>query len=144
MIIMTFGGPKTSLHGKTLRKNWLTSCRAIWILYLEIDWRANEPLERDLDINWRADELSKLYTLESTDEPTSHLNEIGLQKVALYSVVKPNFFLRFLQFTVFPWCKDRPHIVMFWWEWLGRFKWRATGLDTSVWFFSTSRWCSWN
>ena len=57
------------------RKNWLTSRRAIWIIYLEIDWRADEPLKRDLGIDWRADE-----PLE-TDKPS---------KVALYSVVKPN------------------------------------------------------
>ena len=30
---------------------------------------------------------------------------------------------------MFPWCKESPQIVMLWWEWLGRLKWRATGLD---------------
>ena len=28
---------------------------------------------------------------------------------------------------MFPWCKDSSQIVMLWWEWLGRLKWRATG-----------------
>ena len=31
---------------------------------------------------------------------------------------------------------------MLWWEWLGRLKWRATGLDASVLFCSASRRCS--
>ena len=43
---------------------------------------------------------------------------------------------RFLRLSVFPWCKDSPQIVMLWWEWLGRLKWRATGLDASVLFCS--------
>ena len=43
---------------------------------------------------------------------------------------------------MFPWGKDEPQIVMLWWEWLGRLKWRATGLDTSVLFSSASRRCS--
>ena len=43
---------------------------------------------------------------------------------------------------MFPWCKDKPQIVMLWWEGLGRLKWRATGLAVSVSFFSTSPRCS--
>ena len=43
---------------------------------------------------------------------------------------------------MFPWCKDRPQIVMLWWESLGRLKWRATGFAASVSFLSTSRRCS--
>ena len=31
---------------------------------------------------------------------------------------------------------------MLWWEWLGRLKWRATGLDASVLFCCASRRCS--
>ena len=41
-------------------------------------------------------------------------------------------FSRFLRLSVFPWCKDRAQIVMLWWEWLGRSKWPAIGLDASV------------
>ena len=55
-----------------------------------------------------------------------------------------NFCSKFLPLSVFPWCKDSPQIVMVWWEWLGRLKWRATGLDASVHvlFCSASRKCS--
>ena len=41
-------------------------------------------------------------------------------------------------------CRERPQIAMCFLEWLGRLKWRATGLDTSLSFFSTSRRCSRN
>ena len=50
-----------------------------------------------------------------------------------------NFCSRFLRLSVFPWCKDSPQIVMLWWEWLGRLKWRATVLKASVLFRSASR-----
>ena len=43
---------------------------------------------------------------------------------------------------MFPWCEDRPQIVMLWWELLGILKWRATGFEASVSFFATSRRCS--
>ena len=49
-----------------------------------------------------------------------------------FTQLKDDFFSRFLRLSVFPWCKDKPQIVMLWWEWLGRSKWRATGLDASV------------
>ena len=49
---------------------------------------------------------------------------------------------RFLRLSVFPWCKDRPLIVMSWWELLGRLKGRATGFNAFVSFISTSRKCS--
>ena len=45
-----------------------------------------------------------------------------------------NFSPRFFRLSVFSWCIDSPQIVMLWWEWLGRSKWRATGLDDS-WVF---------
>ena len=60
----------------------------------------------------------------------------------VYPVEKLIFFSRFLRLSVFPWYKDSPQIVMLWWEWLGRLKWRATGLDASVLFCSASRRCS--
>ena len=41
-------------------------------------------------------------------------------------------------------CRERPQIAMYFLEWLGRLKWRATGLDASLSFFSTSRRCSRN
>ena len=47
-----------------------------------------------------------------------------------------NFCLRFLGLSVFLWCKDSPQIVMLWWEWLGRLKWRVTGLEASLLFCS--------
>ena len=53
-----------------------------------------------------------------------------------------NFCSRFLRLPVFPWCKDSPQVVMLWWEWLGRLKWRATGLNASVLFSSASSRCS--
>ena len=43
-----------------------------------------------------------------------------------------NFCSRFLRLSVFPWCKDSPQMVILWWEWSGRLKWRATGLDAST------------
>ena len=43
---------------------------------------------------------------------------------------------------MFPCCKDRPQIVMLWWESLGRLRWRATGLDASLLFCCASRRCS--
>ena len=49
-----------------------------------------------------------------------------------------NFCQRFLRLSVFPWCKDRPLIVMLWWKWLGRLNCRATCFDASVSLFSTS------
>ena len=36
-------------------------------------------------------------------------------------------------------CRERTQIAMCFSEWLGRLKWRATGLDASLSFFSTSR-----
>ena len=50
-----------------------------------------------------------------------------------------NFSSRYLRLSEFPWWRDSPKMVMLWWEWLGRLKWYATGLDVSVSFFSTSR-----
>ena len=55
-----------------------------------------------------------------------------------------NFCSRFLRLSVVPRCKERPQIAMCFLEWLGRLKWRATGLDASLSFFSTSRRCSRN
>ena len=53
-----------------------------------------------------------------------------------------NFCSRFLRLSVVPRCRERPQIAMRFLEWLGRLKWRATGLDASLSFFSTSRRCS--
>ena len=55
-----------------------------------------------------------------------------------------NFCCRFLRLSVVPRCRERPQIAMCLLEWLGRLKWRATGLDASLSFFSTSRRCSRN
>ena len=44
--------------------------------------------------------------------------------------------------TIFPEAWITSEIVMLWWEWLGRLKWCATGLDASVLFCSASRRCS--
>ena len=55
---------------------------------------------------------------------------------------KIHFCSRLLRLSVFLWCKDSPQVVMLLWEWLGRIKSRATGLNASVSFFSTSRRCS--
>ena len=55
-----------------------------------------------------------------------------------------NFCSRFLRLSVVPRCRERPQIAMCFLEWLGRLKWRATGLDASLSFFSTSRRCSRN
>ena len=55
-----------------------------------------------------------------------------------------NFCSRFLRLSVVPRCRERPQIAMCFMEWLGRLKWRATGLDASLSFFSTSRRCSRN
>ena len=52
-----------------------------------------------------------------------------------------DFCSRLLWLSVFLWCKDSLQVVMLWWEWLGRLKWGATGLDASVLFFSMSRRC---
>ena len=41
-------------------------------------------------------------------------------------------------------CRERPQIAMCFVEWLGRLKWRATGLDAPLSFFSTSQRCSRN
>ena len=49
---------------------------------------------------------------------------------------KINFCSRVLQLSVFPWCNDSTHIVMLWWEWLGRLKWCSPGFDDSECFFS--------
>ena len=57
---------------------------------------------------------------------------------------KMNFCSRFLRLSVVPRCRERPQIAMCFLEWLGRLKWRANGLDTSLSFFSTSRRCSRN
>ena len=40
--------------------------------------------------------------------------------------------------------RNGPQIVILWWEWLGRLKWRVTGLGAFVSFLSTSRRCSRN
>ena len=54
----------------------------------------------------------------------------------LWGLIEPswkiNFCSRFLQLSVFPWCMERPHIAMFWVDWLGRLKCCATGLDAKV------------
>ena len=55
-----------------------------------------------------------------------------------------NFCSRLLRLSVVPRCRERPQIAMCFLEWLGRLKWRATGLDASLSFFSTSRRCSRN
>ena len=55
--------------------------------------------------------------------------------------MKNEFLFQILRLSVFPWCKDSPQIVMLWWEWLRRSKWRETGLDPSVLFSSTSGRC---
>ena len=55
-----------------------------------------------------------------------------------------NFCSRFLRLSVVPRCRETPQIAMCFLEWLGRLKWRATGFDASLSFFSTSRRCSWN
>ena len=55
---------------------------------------------------------------------------------------KMNFCSRFLRLSVLPWCREKPQIVTCWLEWLGRLKCRATGLDASLSFLSTSRRCS--
>ena len=55
-----------------------------------------------------------------------------------------NFCSRFLRLSVVPRCRERPQTAMCFLEWLGRLKWRATGLDASLSFFSTSRRCSRN
>ena len=57
---------------------------------------------------------------------------------------KMNFCSRFLRLSVVPTCRERPQIAMCFLEWLGRLKRRATGLDVSLSFFSTSRRCSRN
>ena len=59
-------------------------------------------------------------------------------------ISKMNFCSRFLRLSVVPRCRERPQIAMCFLEWLGRLKWRATGLDASLSFFSTSRRCSRN
>ena len=38
--------------------------------------------------------------------------------------LKDEFCSRLLWLSVFPWCGERPQIVMLWVEWFGRFKWR--------------------
>ena len=43
-----------------------------------------------------------------------------------------NFCSRFLRLSVVPRCRERPQIAMCFLEWLGRLKWRATGLDASL------------
>ena len=55
-----------------------------------------------------------------------------------------NFCSRFLRLSVVPRCRERPQIAMCFLEWLGKLKRRATGLDASLSFFSTSRRCSRN
>ena len=51
---------------------------------------------------------------------------------------KMNFCSRFLRLSLLPWSEDSL-IVMLWWEWLGRLKWHANGLDASVSLFSAFR-----
>ena len=36
--------------------------------------------------------------------------------------------------------RQAANFFMLWWDWFERLKWSATGFDTSVSFFSTSRW----
>ena len=55
---------------------------------------------------------------------------------------KINLCCRFLRLSALPWCMERQHIAIFWVEWLGRSKCRATGLDASLSLHSTSRRCS--
>jgi len=55
---------------------------------------------------------------------------------------KKNSCSRFLRLSVITWCRGRSQIVMCWLEWLGGLKCRATGLDASLSFLSTSRRCS--
>ena len=57
---------------------------------------------------------------------------------------KMNFCSRFLRLSVVPRCRERLQIAMCFLEGLGRLKLRATGLDASLPFFSTSRRCSRN
>ena len=49
---------------------------------------------------------------------------------------------RFLGLSVFPCCRERSQIVRFWVQWFGGLKLRATGLEASLSFFSTSQRCS--
>ena len=49
-----------------------------------------------------------------------------------------NFCSRFLRLSVVPRCRERPQIAMCFLEWLGRLKWRATGLDASLSFSNLS------
>ena len=53
--------------------------------------------------------------------------------------LKDGFLFEILWLSVFLWSKDNPEKVTLWWEWLGRLKWLAAGLDVYVSFFSTSR-----
>ena len=53
-----------------------------------------------------------------------------------------NFCSRFLRLSVVPRCRERPQIAMCLLEWLGRLKWRATGLDASLSFFSDRFTCT--
>ena len=55
-----------------------------------------------------------------------------------------DFCSRFLRLSVVPWCTESQQIAMCCLEWLGRLKWRATGLDASLSSFSTSRRCTRN
>ena len=61
--------------------------------------------------------------------------EAFIGSVRVKSVELKHSFPTFLPLSVFPWCRERPYILMLWVEWLGRLKLRATGLDASLSFF---------
>ena len=112
MIIMTFGGPETSLGiWNRLSSRWatwnrpmswpatwqwpksrLTSRRATWERLAfksgQVDWRTDEPFDRELEIKWWADEPFD-RDLEIDWRAGEPLDRDTPSRVALYSVVKP-------------------------------------------------------
>ena len=95
-------------------RGFVGCCRFIWECGGALPWAKI----------WSREFVNKLVECEAFNDPM----RIGFTPMK-------GFCSRFLIFSVFPGCKDSPQTVMLWWEWLGRSKCRATGLDASVPFF---------
>ena len=61
------------------------------------------------------------------DGDMNKLIEAFIDSLGVKSTELKDFCSRFLRLSVFPWCRERPQIVMLWVEWFGRLKCRSTG-----------------
>lgn len=66
-------------------------------------------------------------------------NRVVEQESFIDSTRVKRFCKMLFQLSVFPWCREKPQIVMLWVGWMGRLKWGTRGLEPSFFFSFQNR-----